>query len=443
MKIIKLTIKKLYGVLDQNINFQSGMNLLVGINGSGKTSALNVIRWLLNMQIPILCVTEFDSLYLEFESNNVICKILCKQSNCLLTYGVDSSHKSFPSLTVKLKVNPANLQGDPVFKKNLITSYSRLGPEKNEYETWNFIRKLPKPVMLGLDRTLYVSESDKTYLDDNRHTQSMESVSGNSPLERAMDILNDDYAKRSNRMAKINSSLKNQLFLSAFEGVIFGDYKIKADAPKLKIKHIETVEGRVLNYLKLEGIDLDNIQRENVKHYFSSLKKITVQFQDNPKDMRSDLLYALNANQFEKMKKLLMQFEKVEKQSEDEFQKINLYLETVNKFFKDSGKQILFNDGKLSFIRFDGSSNSNYSYFDVNLLSSGEQQLLLIFTYVAFDVGEGGLLIIDEPELSLHVQWQEGVLDAICNLAEKDAQLVIATHSPILADKKRDCAVIL
>jgi transposase InsO family protein len=52
----------LHGYLDKDIRFNSDINLLVGINGSGKTSVLNIISWLLQPAIPHLCVTEFKEL---------------------------------------------------------------------------------------------------------------------------------------------------------------------------------------------------------------------------------------------------------------------------------------------------------------------------------------------------------------------------------------------
>ncbi|MBD2565957.1 ATP-binding protein [Nostoc linckia FACHB-391] len=67
-------------------------------------------------------------------------------------------------------------------------------------------------------------------------------------------------------------------------------------------------------------------------------------------------------------------------------------------------------------------------------LSSGEKQLLIQFMEVILQEGRSLIFIADEPELSLHVTWQEKLLKALRNMNE-NAQLIVATHSPdIVAD---------
>jgi len=62
MHIEKLIVKSLYGYIDKVIEFNTDLTLLVGINGSGKTSILNIINWIIKPSIPNLCVTEFKTL---------------------------------------------------------------------------------------------------------------------------------------------------------------------------------------------------------------------------------------------------------------------------------------------------------------------------------------------------------------------------------------------
>ena len=73
-------------------------------------------------------------------------------------------------------------------------------------------------------------------------------------------------------------------------------------------------------------------------------------------------------------------------------------------------------------------------FFPWSSLSSGEKQLLIQFLEVVLQEGKSLIFIADEPELSLHVTWQEKLLNALRNLNE-NAQLIVATHSPdIVAD---------
>ena len=76
-------------------------------------------------------------------------------------------------------------------------------------------------------------------------------------------------------------------------------------------------------------------------------------------------------------------------------------------------------------------------------MSSGEQQVLILFSYIAFNSQDGKIFIIDEPELSLHIKWQEDFLEKLELITPKTTQLILATHSPILANKKKEKAKLL
>lgn len=67
-------------------------------------------------------------------------------------------------------------------------------------------------------------------------------------------------------------------------------------------------------------------------------------------------------------------------------------------------------------------------------LSAGEKQLLLILLKVLLQDNKPALLIMDEPEISMHLEWQEQLIDMILQLNE-NVQLIIATHSPAIMMK--------
>ncbi|WP_207284353.1 ATP-binding protein [Pseudomonas sp. FW300-N2A2] len=72
-------------------------------------------------------------------------------------------------------------------------------------------------------------------------------------------------------------------------------------------------------------------------------------------------------------------------------------------------------------------------------LSSGEQQVLLLFAKIIASAGPDKVLLIDEPEISLHVSWQQ-LLPTLFSLTagQLRCRLVIATHSPTLIANAQD-----
>ncbi|MEY8823118.1 AAA family ATPase [Klebsiella pneumoniae] len=69
-----------------------------------------------------------------------------------------------------------------------------------------------------------------------------------------------------------------------------------------------------------------------------------------------------------------------------------------------------------------------------NLLSSGERQLLYILIKSANACLEDTVLLMDEPEISLHLTWQEKLITTIKSIND-NCQLIIVTHSPAILMK--------
>jgi hypothetical protein len=70
-------------------------------------------------------------------------------------------------------------------------------------------------------------------------------------------------------------------------------------------------------------------------------------------------------------------------------------------------------------------------------LSSGEQHELVLLYELLFRVDEGSLILLDEPELSLHVEWQSTFLDDLLEIAARRfLDVVVTTHSPqVIGDR--------
>ncbi|MGV0805928.1 AAA family ATPase [Mycolicibacterium setense] len=77
-------------------------------------------------------------------------------------------------------------------------------------------------------------------------------------------------------------------------------------------------------------------------------------------------------------------------------------------------------------------------------LSSGEQHEIILMFDLLFDVPEGALVLIDEPEISLHVGWQLKFVPDVRRIAElRDLRFIVATHSPQIINGEWDRAVRL
>ena len=73
--------------------------------------------------------------------------------------------------------------------------------------------------------------------------------------------------------------------------------------------------------------------------------------------------------------------------------------------------------------------NSAGEEFNINDLSSGEKQLFLRTLSIKMLEPKNSIILIDEPELSLHPKWQQRIIEVYKKIGENN-QIIIATHSP-------------
>lgn len=108
----------------------------------------------------------------------------------------------------------------------------------------------------------------------------------------------------------------------------------------------------------------------------------------------------------------------------DEIQNRILKLQKlVDSFFAETGKTMAIRDGRLFFQTHKG------NLCQLTDLSSGEKQLLLILLRVFLLEETPAVVFLDEPEISLHIGWQQQLLDTLVDL-NPQAQFFVTTHSP-------------
>ena len=103
----------------------------------------------------------------------------------------------------------------------------------------------------------------------------------------------------------------------------------------------------------------------------------------------------------------------------------NLFVSLVNECFVETGKELSNDSTKLVFIK------DNAIGIYPKELSSGEKQLLIILLTVLLERGEEYILMLDEPEISMHISWQYKLIDMILQL-NPNVQIILTTHSPMI-----------
>ena len=98
------------------------------------------------------------------------------------------------------------------------------------------------------------------------------------------------------------------------------------------------------------------------------------------------------------------------------------FQDRIDDLFSDTGKKIIRTENEIRFTQI-GETLHPYQ------LSSGEKQMLVILLTVLIEDNLPYVLFMDEPEVSLHIEWQKRLIDLILDL-NPNVQIILTTHSP-------------
>ena len=103
-------------------------------------------------------------------------------------------------------------------------------------------------------------------------------------------------------------------------------------------------------------------------------------------------------------------------------QKKTRFQDMVDELFAETGKKMVRTENEIRFSQI-GETLVPYQ------LSSGEKQMLAILLTVLVEDNQSYVLFMDEPEVSLHIEWQKRLID-LCLELNPNVQIILTTHSP-------------
>ncbi len=98
------------------------------------------------------------------------------------------------------------------------------------------------------------------------------------------------------------------------------------------------------------------------------------------------------------------------------------FLDLVDELFAETGKRIDRESNELRFLQYE-------EVLSPYVLSSGEKQMLIILLTTLTQDRQPYVLFMDEPEVSLHFDWQKRLISMVRSL-NPNAQIILTTHSP-------------
>ncbi len=450
MRIIKINVSKLFGIFDHEISLNDGgehVKIIHGPNGYGKTMILTMIYALFSSKYSILRSIPFEKLTLEFDDGNLLS--LTKEFN--LAGKTSEERKNAEALvlrytkrdkrtekTVEHTIPRITRFGEvfpPELIEEVIPELERVGPQQWLFQPLNKLLSIEDVVERFRDRLpISFTHNQKTKeepdwlrkIKDEIHvtfiqTERLSSYSVPSRLRRGYDersrnipavmeyssVLAHSIQKKLAEYGSLSQSRDRTFPFRLLENHLQSDLTIQELSKKLKdleLKREQLISTGLLN--KEEQLN------------FGSLKKI---------DGTNKNVLSVYINDVEEKLRVF----------DNLTDKIYLFLKLINDKFLHKQMFINSNVG-FTFQTTDGQTLSP------DKLSSGEQHELVLLFELLFIVVPNSLILIDEPELSLHIYWQQQFLqdlDEITKLSHFD--VLIATHSPQIIQNRWDLTVEL
>ncbi|ELL6536721.1 AAA family ATPase [Salmonella enterica] len=388
MKLIHLKINKLFGLLDYDIPLNNHeITMLTGPNGYGKTMILKIINAVLANELNILCKLKFGLIKIDFQGGSVSISHDTKKDSLILEH-FDSN--SGNTATEKLKLQKDESSMEDVFY--ISWSGGKAKPKQKPQldkplssKALSHITSKKDVSFICADR-LQVKADDETVIDLCA-----------KKLKDLMESAQDDSAALSQ---KLDATFPIRLFDRLEQQKRFSSENIQA--------RLNGIQDKRRHYMRYGLIQADSdLMPEKSTSLYSSNEYLGVL------DLYiEDALGKLSP--FQTLHQKIDLFESILQEKVLAFKKV--MIDRDNGFYFES---------------------LNGDFIERNMLSSGEQNQIVLLFNLIFDLVSQKVILIDEPEISLHVAWQQTFLDSLKKIQKINEyeKVIIATHSPQVISK--------
>lgn len=418
--ITTVNIKGLWGSQDVSINFHEKNNFIIGVNGTGKTTLINLLSAALTIDIEKLMRIEFNSLDIKFKEVGGTRRPsirVSKNSDFVddgLTYEIKRAAKEDP---IKATINPDFNR--VFFETNDVTRMYKKRYQKNNaammYEIGSILDDLIKVSWLSVNRT------DNTYnVDYEKKTMSTidhKIINLNNDLVRYFSALSQQFSEHTIEFQK-----QSFLALISNEGA-------KAAFQFSSSIDIEIERKKLIEVFEVLGVENKSYAKK-LNDHFARVDKIknNVNFIGISGDDFSVIYNSWRVHT------LIADYDVLQTKKTNIFKPRDNFINLLNSMF-GGRKNFSVSDKNELIVK-----TKDKRPIGLDELSSGEKQLLIILGETLLQHSKSVIYIADEPELSLHVIWQEQLTGAISKL-NPNAQIIFATHSPDIVGANQDSII--
>lgn len=420
MKLTRIVIKKLFDQFDYDIPLANPSDLLIltAPNGFGKTMILNIIDSFFNKKFYFFQKLVFTEIAFHFDKEKTI-EVIKKNKETRIEVHLNKEKIAILSPEEKYQELIAREMGDyfPNYRRvrdnqwmdlsngmrlstdEMLTLYGEYLPEK-------IIKKINQlqPASSNIDGLI---DHFKVYLIKEQRIFKRVAHAQKSLFERENGIMGytiQEYAQELqeyiNRTIQISFKTSQDLD-SSFPKRLLNEKKIISEAEfAARFAAVHQKQAQLREFGITESL-------QEIPTYDEANAKVLLIY-------LNDIEQKLNV--FASLLQQLELFTNILNERRFTFKNIQISKDKGFSFITHKGKDLQLTD-----------------------LSSGEQHEVVLLYELIFKTTPNTLVLIDEPEISLHVTWQKEFLnDLLAIMALRKMQLIVATHSPQIVNDRWD-----
>ncbi|MBE9072291.1 AAA family ATPase [Microcystis sp. LEGE 08355] len=424
----------IHGRFDINLDFQDGVNIIHGSNGTGKTTVLHILANAVNEDFRRFGHLKFQKLTITLDDDT---EILIEQQNSpqtVTTVFVNNqkiysysfaelleeekqeenseilfsqfSPRYYPSSSKKKQDIDLKATYFPAFR-TMIEAWATL----DENEIRHFARRSPN------FRKVLRSSARSTELARILFGKFVPRLEYPSPIE-IEEHINSELTEAQLKIASLDRNLLSQAFLQFSQAI---SQSFETDDNTKEPDEVITEIIELSEKLQNSPFQVNRDQSDDV---YNKLIEQLRAFESYPeyKTIASRVLSVYKRSLQQRLDAQIKAYSSIER-----------YLESVNGFLERKQLKIGSTNSPQGRGKLGVKIGDEEDIHSLQILSSGERQVVGLI-YAASHMTGGRVVLIDEPEISLHIDWQRKLLpEMVKQLDEK--QLIICTHSAVIASK--------
>ncbi|PXA99241.1 hypothetical protein DMC47_04405 [Nostoc sp. 3335mG] len=407
------------------------VNFIIGRNGSGKTSFVRLLHASLNLDATELLQSQFDSIEIKFkDTDSKRIPILSIEKDKNRSSVIEISFRPHSkAVTTRYFVDEDD--GEPsrvrIAERNILAELlSRQSQKDGSLRPLSELRRSLRRNLqfswLPLLRSRVIPRRPSEYYSPEFVDEPI-----NRKIRELLGQITSFLAILDTRVSEANKKFQRSVFVSYIRQGLF-------DVRALQRLDMHTEQAELLRMLNEMEYPISDIAGHIDSFFEKAEKTKTSVIPGQPSMPVTDVVNVVTANALHRIVSSFGNYTN---------EKLNIlypqaqFIELLNGLLYR--KEVYFDEGNVLKVREAGQYpekefGDRLELFD---LSSGEKQLLVILSETLLQQRRQFVFIADEPELSLHVEWQEKLVQTIRQMNE-NAQIIFATHSPDIVSIYQD-----